>query len=93
MDPSYCVPDDEAYDRELALNRAAYEAMKEEIRHDCAGKYVALAFGRLIGTAETYGDAVRLVQQLQPAPKSFEVFFADQEPLFDTLLDQYTEFI
>jgi hypothetical protein len=93
MDPSYCVPDDEAYDRELALNRAAYEAMKEELRRDYAGKYVALAFGRLIGTAETYGEAVRLVQQLQPLPKSFEVFLAEQEPLFDAVFDPYTEIL
>lgn len=86
-------PEDQALEQEIAANRQAYEQLKEQLQGECAGKYVALAFGRLVGTAETYGDAIALIQQLEPAPKSFEIFLGDQEPLFDTIRLTYQEFV
>lgn len=85
--------DETAIEQEMAENRKAWERLREEIRRDYSGRFVALAFGRLIGVAGTYGDAVALVQQLEPVPKSFEVFLANDEPLFDMILDRYTEYL
>jgi hypothetical protein len=74
------------------MNRAAYERLREEILRDYQGRYVALAFGKIIGSAETYGEGVRLVQRLSPAPHAFEVFLAGEEPIFDDLLATRAEF-
>jgi len=75
------------YSRESALNRKAYENLREHIRRAYSGQYVALANGRLIGAGSTFDSARALVDQLDPAPEYFLVFPADAEPDFGLVLD------
>jgi len=73
--------------RESALNRQAYEAVRERIRRDHAGHYVALAGGRVVGAATTFDAARALVSQLEPAPEYYLVFPAEVEPDFGLVYD------
>lgn len=75
------------YTRESALNRRAYEQFREHIRQAYAGQYVALAEGRIIGTAGTFDEARALIDQLDPVPIYFVVFPAGGEPDFDLVYD------
>lgn len=83
---------DEQYEKELEANRHAYKGLREQIRRDYAGKFVALAFGRIIGVAGTCAELNSMIGQLRPAPRHVEVFPAEEEPLFDDILDRYTEY-
>ena len=80
------------FDEELALNRRAYEKLRDQIRHDYDHQYVALAFGRIVGSAPTFDEASALIENLDPKPQHFLVFQADDEPMFDEFFDPYTEF-
>jgi len=84
--------DETKFDRELALNRHAYEQLRDQIRRDYDHQYVALAFGKIIGSAASFGEASAIVSRLDPRPEHFVVLEADQEPLFDEYFDPYTEF-
>jgi hypothetical protein len=75
------------YEREKTRNQQAYEALRDQIRQDYAGQYVALAEGRLITAAPTFDQARAAVQRLQPVPEYFLVFPADCEPAFDLVYD------
>lgn len=75
------------FDRESALNRRAFEQLREHIRRDYAGRYVALAEGRIVGAAETFDAARALIDQLDPVPAYFLVFPATAEPDFDLVFD------
>jgi len=79
-------------DEELALNRRAYEKLRDQIRNDYDHQYVALAFGRIVGSAPTFDEASALIENLDPKPQHFLVFQADDEPMFDEFFDPYTEF-
>jgi hypothetical protein len=81
------VMDRATFTRESALNRKAYEEHREQIRRDCAGKYVALARGKLVGAAGTFAAAQALVAQLEVVPEYYLVFPADVEPDFDLVYD------
>ena len=35
------------FEEQMACNRKAYEALRDQIRREYAGQYVALAYGRL----------------------------------------------
>jgi len=76
MDPA-------TFERETAINREGYEALREQIRRDHAGQYVALAYGRVIAAAATYDETVAAVEQVQPVPEYYLVFPADEEPSFE----------
>ena len=78
--------DPETFDREQALNRSAYESLREQIRRDHAGRYVALGQGRVLAVADTYDRALAAVRQLRPAPDFFLVFPAEDEPAFEPYL-------
>jgi len=80
------------FDEELALSRRAYEKLRDQIRHDYDHQYVALAFGRIVGSAPTFDEASALIENLDPKPQHFLVFQADDEPMFDEFFDPYTEF-
>ena len=75
------------FTRESALNRQAYHRLRAGIRLDYKGKYVALAYGKLLGAAPTFDEARALVAGLDPAPEYYLVFPADGEPDFDLVLD------
>jgi hypothetical protein len=72
------------YEREMAVNRRAYEGgLREQIRRDHAGQYVAVAHGRLIAAARTYDEVIAAVEGLQPAPEYYLAWPADEEPDFE----------
>jgi hypothetical protein len=71
------------FERETAFNRQAYEAMREQVRREHAGRYVALGQGRILASAATYDEAMAAVQQLRPVPEFYLVFPADEEPPFE----------
>jgi hypothetical protein len=71
------------FERETSVNRKAYERLREQIRRDHAGHYVALGQGRILATSATYDGAMAAVQQVQPVPEFYLVFYADEEPSFE----------
>ncbi len=73
----------ETYESDAALNRKAYEALREQIKKEYAGQYAAIAHGKLIAVAGTYDKALAAVQELQPGPEHFLVFGADDENALD----------
>jgi hypothetical protein len=75
------------YQKESDLNRRAYERLREQIRRDYTGQYVALANGKIIGAARSFAAARALVEQLDPVPEYFLVFLAHAEPDFDLVYD------
>ena len=75
------------FTRESALNREAYERMRAAIRRDFAGKYVALAHGKVIASAPTFEETRAMVERLPYKPDYFLVFRADIEPNFGLVYD------
>ncbi len=78
--------DDAAFEREMAVNRTAYEGLREQVRRDYAGQYVALAHGKIIAGGPNYDDVVAAVQKMSPLPEHYLVFPADEEPGFEPYL-------
>jgi hypothetical protein len=72
---------------ESALNRSAYDQQREQIRRDFAGKYVAMAGGKIVGGAETFDAARALIELLDVPPEYYLVFPADGEPDFGLVND------
>jgi hypothetical protein len=75
------------FTRESELNRRAYEQLRDFIRREYAGKYVALANGNVIGVASTFDDARKMVEGMDVVPEYYLVFPASQEPHFDLVDD------
>jgi hypothetical protein len=75
------------FTRESALNRQAFTRLRNQIRRDHAGQYVALAHGQLLGAAPTFDEARALVKHLDPVPEYYLVFPAEVEPDFDLAYD------
>lgn len=73
--------------RESALNRQAYLRLREQIRRDHAGEYVAIANGKLIGAANSFDAARALVEKLEPRPEYYLVFPASAEPNVELVYD------
>jgi len=71
------------YERETAINRKAYEALKQQIRTEHAGKYVALGSGRILAVAPTFDEIETVLEQLQDVPERYFVFPAETEPHFE----------
>jgi hypothetical protein len=80
------------FDRQLEENRRAYAALREEIRAKYAGRFVALAFGRVAADGATVREVMAAVERLVPRPLHVEVFPAEAEPLFDELLSPSAEY-
>ena len=77
----------QTYEQEKAKNQKAYEALRDQIRRDYAGQYVALAQGRLITAAPTFDEARAAVEHLRPVPEYYLVFPAEIEPAFELVYD------
>jgi hypothetical protein len=78
------------FERETAFNRQAYESLRDHIRREHAGLYVALGQGRILAVAPTYDEALAAVQRQEPVPEYFLVFPADDEPVFEPFYDYGT---
>lgn len=81
------VTDKVAFQSELAENRLAYEKLKDELRADHAGKFAAIAFGRLIAIAQTFDQALAAIDALEPAPQHMLVFPAEKGACFGIIMD------
>jgi Family of unknown function (DUF5678) len=81
------------FDQEMACNRQAYEQLKEQIRRDYAGQYVAIAFGKIVAVNPDFDEAVAAVERLNPPPEHSVVFPASDEPMFEPFYSPYTEFL
>jgi hypothetical protein len=77
------VTDRAAFDREMALNKEAYEGgLRERLQRDHVGEYALIAFGRLITTTPDYEAALRALEQLDPQPQHVLLFPAEEEAPF-----------
>jgi len=74
---------DAQFDKELEENRRAWESLRDQVRREYAGKYVGMAFGRVIAAGRDYDSVVAAMDALQPRPACSLVFSAEGEPLFD----------
>ena len=83
--------DEATFARETARNRDAYEQLREQIRRDHAGHYVALGDGRILASSADYDEVKAAVQQLQPVPVFYLIFPAENEPPFEPYQSNYTE--
>jgi uncharacterized protein DUF5678 len=82
------------FEDELELNRRAYAHLRDQIRRDHAGKYVAMAFGKIVAVGDDYDAVTAEVNALAPPPGCSLVFPAELEPLFDPpYRDTYSEFV
>jgi hypothetical protein len=79
--------DRETFDRETALHRRVFEALRDQIQRVHAGKYVALAKGQLVVAAPTFEEARAAVECLSPAPEYYLIFPAEMEPAFELSRD------
>jgi hypothetical protein len=79
------------YEREAAVNRKAYEALRDRIRREYAGQYVALAQGRLVAAALDFDEARAAIHRLEPEPEVYFIFPAEREPDFG-LANDISEF-
>lgn len=86
------MSDNPEFDRQLEENRRAYEALREEIRDKYRGRFVALAFGRVVADGPTTREVMAAVESLRPRPLHVEVFPAEAEPLFDEFLSPSAEY-
>ena len=75
--------DQETFEREEKLNRAAWESLRDQIRRDHAHQYVGIAEGRLIAAADTFDDVEAAIRQLQPVPEYYLIFPGDEDPIFE----------
>jgi hypothetical protein len=83
----------ESFSREWELNRQAYESMRDQIRKDYAGKYVAMAFGQIVKVCADYREACAAVDTMQPPPEHTLVFRGDDEPGLEIIEHDYRELI
>ncbi len=83
--------DEATFQRETARNRAAYEQLREQIRRDYAGRYVALGEGRILASSANYDEVQAAVQQLRPVPEFYLIFPATDEPPFEPYCAYYSE--
>ncbi len=84
--------DNKTFDQEMAQNRQAYETMRDIIRRDFAGQYVAIAFGKIVGVSPNFHEIQEIVEKLEPSPKHVVAFLAEDEPVFEPYENTYKEF-
>lgn len=81
------IMDQATFDRETAIHRKLYEELKERIRSEYAGQYIALAKGRMIAASHSYDEVEAAVDRLQPVPEYYLIFPAEMEPHFEPVYD------
>jgi hypothetical protein len=74
---------DDRFEQELAANRKAYSQLRDEIRRQYSGKYIGMAYGKIMAVDNNYDVVTAAMDALDPAPACSLVFPADDEPLFD----------
>ena len=77
------------FTKESTLNRQAYEKLREYIKREYTGQHVAMAHGKVVGSATTFDAARALVERLETVPQYYLVFPANVEPDFDLIYDLF----
>jgi hypothetical protein len=80
------------FDQEVECNRRAYEGLKEQIRRDYAGQYVAIAFGRIVAVNPDFHKVTEAIECLQPAPAHAAAFLAEDEPAWEPYENSFTTY-
>jgi len=75
------------FQRETQRHREYYESHRDQIRRECAGKYIVLANGGLFSVNSTADEAKKAVDSSIPASEYFLIFPAEMEPPFDLAYD------
>jgi hypothetical protein len=75
--------DAEAFEREMALNREAWKKLRDQVRRDYAGQYVAMAHGKIVGASPDFDAATVAAIKHAPVRNCFLVWPADEEPIFE----------
>lgn len=81
--------DQTTYERELALNRSAWERIRDDVRRLHGGQYVGIARGELIAASPRYDEVSAAIRRLDPPPEFFLIFDAQDEPDFEVVEDYY----
>ena len=84
--------DEVTFEREVVRNRAAYEQLRETIRRDYLGRYIALGDGRILASSADYHEVEALVQQLRPIPEYYLIFPAEMEPPFEPYCSYFVSY-
>jgi hypothetical protein len=80
------------FDRQMEQNKVAWEALRDQVRRDYAGQFVALAFGRVVAAGPRVDRVTAAVEALDPKPAHFEVFPAEADPMFDVVHSVSSEY-
>jgi hypothetical protein len=75
------------FTKESTLNRQAFDKLREQIKREYTGLHVAMAHGKVVGSASTFDAARALVDRLENAPEYYLVFPANGEPDFGLIYD------
>lgn len=86
------MSDPSELERQFEVNRRYFAGHRDEIRTEHAGKFVALALGKVVAVGPTSQSVIDAVERLDPRRLHVEVFPAEAEPLWDTLLSPSVEF-
>ena len=54
--------DEATFERETARHRALWDKLRDQIRHEYAGRYVALGEGRILASSANFDDVVAAVE-------------------------------
>lgn len=80
------------FDREREMNRRAFAELREEVRLVPVGRYVVLAFGRIVAEEPNFAEAKAAVERLVPAPEHSVIFPAGSEPAFEPFHETHVEY-
>jgi hypothetical protein len=81
------------HDEDAANNYRAFAEQREQIRRDCAGQWVAFAFGRVIAAGPDEDKVAAALDALDPQPICCCVFQAEDEPAFEVIESVSSEFL
>jgi hypothetical protein len=87
------VMSDPQFFREMESNKKAWESLRDRVRREYAGQFVALAFGRIVASGAQVDQVTAAVQHLDPKPAHYEVFPAEAEPMFDVVYSVSSEYL
>jgi hypothetical protein len=80
-------------DEEMELNRAAWDRLQDSIRRDYAGRYVGMAYGRVMASGPDFDEVQAAMEAIDPPPYFMVVFPADDGPRFDFPESRYIEIL
>jgi hypothetical protein len=81
------------FECELDQNKRAWALLRDQVRKDHAGQFVALAFGRIVAADTRVDRLTATIEAMDPKPAHFEIFPAEADPLFDDIDSISSEFL